>query len=630
MRQYAPLCYTSPMLENIHSPADIKRLSHKETEALASEIRQTLIDVVAHTGGHLASNLGTVELTLALHRVFDSPKDKIVFDVGHQGYTHKLITGRRESFDTLRMDGGLSGFLKRSESPYDCFGAGHASTAISAALGFARARDLRGEDYSVVALVGDGALTGGLCYEALNDAGSRPTQLIMLLNDNEMSIAKNVGALSTHLTKLRGSPKWIDTKQAVKKGLNRIPLIGPPVADIFEKMKRTIKLMLVPGEFFEALGFGYLGPIDGHDIQTLERALSDARAMQRPVVVHAVTQKGRGYELAERKPDAYHGVAPFFVGNGKARTAKNQANVISAGAVAGETLTMLAAEDERIVAITAAMPQGTGLTAFAEKYPDRFFDVGIAEEHAVTLAAGMAAGGLAPVFAVYASFLQRAVDQLLHDACLQNLHVTLLVDHAGFVPGDGATHQGVYDLSMLCVMPNLTVWAPCDAMELRDMIKVAMMLEGPCVIRYPKDLPERTGGEAACGAWRRVKAGVGPVLIAYGHSVQSALEVAGLLEEDGQECQVWSASSLKPLDTEALDMMTGAGLVAVLEEGQLRGGLGEAVAGYYAGKNGMPRVLTLGVSGIVPGAHSLEGLALSCSLDAQSCARRIREAQNAR
>ncbi len=616
------------MLETILSPADIRRLSMEETRALAGEIRQTLIDAVANTGGHLASNLGAVELTLALHRVFDMPYDKIVFDVGHQSYTHKLLTGRRARFATLRAEGGLSGFPKRSESPYDVFETGHASTAISAALGFARARDLRGQTHSVVALVGDGAMTGGLCYEALNDAGSRPTPLIVLLNDNAMSIARNVGALSRYLTRLRGSRRWIGTKRAVKRGLLHVPVIGHPIMAAMERIKRTIKLMLVPGEFFEALGFSYLGPIDGHDLETLERALRDARSMRCPVVVHAITQKGRGYALAERKPEAFHGVAPFFVENGKART-KRCEGTVSAAAVAGRALTELAEGDNRIVAITAAMPQGTGLCAFSERFPGRFFDVGIAEEHAMTMAAGLAAGGLRPVFAVYASFLQRAMDQLLHDVCLQSLPVVVLADHAGFVSGDGATHQGVYDLPMLRALPNLTVYAPCDAAELAGQIRAAFHAEGPVVIRYPKDLPEALPGEAV-GAWRRVEAGEGAAIVGYGHTVETAREAAALLRARGVSCAVWSASTLLPLTEETLAKLLSHRVVAVVEEGVQNGGLCEAVAAFLSGKPGAPRVIPLAVRGLAPGAHSIEGLSRECGIHAGRVAALVEEALHGR
>ncbi len=613
------------MLSRIQSPADVRALSIHETKKLAAEIRQALIDAVAMSGGHLASNLGAVELTLALHRAFHMPDDKIVFDVGHQSYTHKLITGRQQLLTTLRQEGGISGFPKREESPeYDCFDTGHASTAISAALGFARARDALHQHHAGAALVGDGALTGGLCYEALNDAGSRPTQLVVLLNDNEMSIAKNVGALARYLTNLRGSRRWIGTKQAVKKGLVRVPLVGPPLTSAFEKIKRTVKLMLVPGEFFEALGFQYLGPIDGHDIELLEKTLKDARRMGVPVVVHAVTHKGKGYALAERQPEQFHGVAPFFAENGKQR-GSGEMGQVSVARVVGDTLAALGKEDLRVCAITAAMPQGTGLSAFAFAYPERCFDVGIAEEHAVTLAAGMAAGGMRPVFAVYASFLQRATDELLHDVCLQNLPVTLLVDHAGFVPGDGATHQGVYDVAMLRAMPNLTVWAPADAGELSRMIRAAVDMPGPVAIRYPKQLPQTLADEAPVGTWRQIAPGERVAIVGYGASVQMALEARALLLAQGVQAEVVSASSLSPLDDAMLRRLSAYPLIAVVEEAQVRGGLGEAVVHHFHENKTPARVLTLGIRGIIPAAHSMEGLRRECGLDAATLAARILE-----
>lgn len=599
-------------LEKIHDPSDVRALSNSECRALAQEIRQRLIDVVSQRGGHLASNLGAVELTIALHRAFSAPKDKIIFDVGHQSYTHKLLTGRGAAFETLRAEGGVSGFPKREESEYDCFGTGHASTAISAALGMARARDIAGEDYSVVAVVGDGALTGGMCYEALNDAGSRPTPLVVLLNDNEMSIARNVGALEKYLTRLRGSREWNRTKKTVKGALARVPLIGAPLARGLDAIKRTLKLMLVPCDFFEALGFAYLGPVDGHDIKELTRALRDAKAMKKPVVVHAVTQKGRGYAHAERKPEEFHGVAPFFTESGKARKSAHAG--VSGGETAGLALTALARGDGRVAAITAAMPTGTGLAAFAAAFPERFFDVGIAEEHAAGLAAGLAAGGMRPFFAVYASFLTRAVDQVMHDICLQNLPVTLLVDHAGFVPGDGATHQGVYDLAALRALPNLTIWQPCDAQELRAMVRKSMELAGPCVIRYPKRLPERIGEPGEIGAWRRIAEGEEGAIIGYGASVETALEVRARLEKHGVRCAVWSAScGDAPPD--------GCRPVAVIEEAREHGGLGEALRAEY------PGLLVFAAQGAAPSAHSLEGLRRQCGQDAETVTRRILEAQ---
>lgn len=599
------------ILEKIHSPADVRALSNGECAVLAGEIRQRLIDVVSQRGGHLASNLGAVELTIALHRAFCAPKDKIIFDVGHQSYTHKLLTGRGDAFETLRAEGGVSGFPKRSESEYDCFGTGHASTAISAALGMARARDVIGGDECVVAVVGDGALTGGMCYEALNDAGSRPTPLVVLLNDNEMSIARNVGALEKYLTRLRGSRRWDHTKKTVKGALQHLPVVGRPLQHALDAAKRALKVMLVPCDFFEALGFAYLGPVDGHDVRELTHALRDAAAMKKPVVVHAVTQKGRGYARAERKPEKFHGVAPFFTESGKARESTQG---VSGGETAGLALTELARANKHVAAITAAMPTGTGLAPFAAEFPERFFDVGIAEEHAAGLAAGLAAGGMRPFFAVYASFLTRAVDQVMHDICLQNLPVTLLVDHAGFVPGDGATHQGVYDLAVLRALPNLTVWQPCDAEELRAMVRKSLELPGPCAIRYPKRLPEKLGEPGEPGCWRRIAEGGDGAIIGYGASVETALQTRALLEKENMHCAVWSASGG---DTPP----EGCRPIAVIEESRLHGGLGEALAATY------PGLLVFASQGEAPCAHSLEGLRKECGQDAESVARRILEPQ---
>ena len=648
---YIDIWYTWRMIERIHSPTDIKPLSIPEMEALAKEIRQTLIDTVSETGGHLASNLGAVELTLALHRVFDAPTDKIIFDVGHQSYTHKILTGRAEALPTLRAEGGLSGFPKRAESEYDAFETGHASTAISAALGFARARDLLQKNYAVVALVGDGALTGGLCYEALNDAGSRPTQLVVLLNDNEMSIAPNVGALSHYLTRLRGSRHWIGTKGLVKRGLHRIPWVGEWIAGMVEKIKRTLKLLLVPGEFFEALGLQYLGPIDGHDIEMLERALRDARGMGLPVVVHAVTQKGRGYAIAERRPEAFHGVAPFLVENGRSKELAD-GELRSACKVVEETLCAQAEKNPNVVAITAAMPQGTGLVSFSERWKDRFFDVGIAEAHAATLAAGLAIAGLRPVFAVYATFSQRAADQILHDICLQKANVLILLDHAGFVPGDGATHQGVYDLGIFRSMPDLLALSPCDARELSQMIAFALTRSGPCVIRYPKSLPRQLGDDDFSMRWRCLSEGGEIAVIAHGQAVPLAIEVQNYLKASNKACAVYSASVLNPLDEETLsDIAHQYALIATLETDQLATGLGVEVAArlarMFGGSRGSssatnslasggfstdslggkrsagPLVLNFGVPGIAPQSHSMAGLLRECRLDAQSVAEKI-------
>ena len=474
-------------LDQIETPDILKKLSITELEDLAGQIREELIATTAKNGGHLASNLGVVELTLALHRVFQMPKDKLIFDVGHQSYVHKLLTGRYEQFHTLRTYGGIAGFPKRSESEYDAFETGHASTAISAALGMARARDMQGQDHQVIALVGDGALTGGMCYEALNDAGNSKTRMIVILNDNEMSIARNVGALSRHLTDLRASRGWKEAKVAVRSGLSAIPLIGKPLAELMSWLKDAVKSIFVDEQregFFDALGFRYYGPIDGHDLPGLIHTLENVRELQEPVVVHVLTQKGHGYDKAEEKPEIFHGTPPFYVESGDRRQV---GTLPSYGTVMAKELAAMAEDDPRIVTITAAMPSGTGLNHFQDKHPTRMMDVGIAEEHAVTMAAGLAAGGMKPYFAVYASFFQRSFDQLIHDVCMPNLNVTLLLDRAGLVGEDGETHHGVWDLASTLPAPNLTVLAPRDIGELRAMLRWTQHHDGPCVIRYGKN-----------------------------------------------------------------------------------------------------------------------------------------------
>ena len=457
------------MLERIKTSADLKQLNQTELDELCSEIRHELIHTVSENGGHLASNLGIVELTVALHRVYDTPKDKIVFDVGHQSYVHKMITGRYEQFRTLRQHGGLSGFPKRGESEYDSFDTGHASTAISAALGLARARDYQQEDYRVIALVGDGAMTGGMCYEALNDAGNAGTQLTVILNDNEMSIAPNVGALSSYLTHLRISAGWQSAKQHVRH-ISGIPVIGRSLYKVIHGFKRILKSVIMKNMdlgFFEALGFQYYGPIDGHDLKSLEETLTQVKMYKGPCVIHVMTKKGYGYEQAEKKPEKFHGTPPFYIETGNRM---KEPEVPSAGHRMADHLSAMAKEDPRIVAITAAMPLGTGLDHFAEKIPDRMIDVGIAEEHAATMAAGLAAGGMRPYFAVYSSFFQRCYDQMIHDVCMQHLPVVFLLDRSGIGGEDGQTHHCVFDFAALLPVPGMTVLAPCDADELCRML----------------------------------------------------------------------------------------------------------------------------------------------------------------
>ena len=584
-------------LEDVQSPRDIKSLSYEELENLAAEIRAELVATVAQRGGHLASNLGVVELTLALHRVFDMPEDKIIFDVGHQSYVHKLITGRYNRFGTLRSFGGLSGFPKRAESEYDVFETGHSSTALSAALGMARARDFQGQKHHVVALVGDGALTGGLCYEALNDAGNSQTRMIVILNDNEMSIAPNVGALSRHLTDLRVSKGWTSTKRAVRNRLTRIPVVGRHVYRFVHWVKNSVKsAVMKDGDgFFTALGFHYFGPIDGHELRSLEKTLRLVKEFDGPAVVHVLTRKGYGYPKAEALPEQFHGTPPFYVETGDPRKASD---LPSFGQVMARELADMAKTDKRIVTITAAMPGGTGLNLFQAEHPDRMLDVGIAEEHAVTLAAGLAAGGMKPYFAVYASFFQRSFDQMIHDVCMQKLPVTFLLDRAGLVGEDGATHHGVFDLASMLPVPNLTVLAPRDLAELKTMIRWTADYDGPCAIRYgrkPVDLSETYPCEGfTCGRWETLREGTDCALLAVGSMVAPALETAELLAKKGVSATVVNCSSVKPMDEDMLFRLDGTPLFT-MEEHVLTGGFGCAVCAFCMGNDLAVPLITFGV-----------------------------------
>ena len=567
-------------LEDIRSPQDIKNLSYPELNDLALEIRQELIATVARRGGHLASNLGVVELTMALHRVFDTPQDKLVFDVGHQSYVHKLLTGRYGRFHTLRGFGGLSGFPKRQESEYDVFETGHASTAISAALGLARARDYLGQKHHVVAVVGDGALTGGMCYEALNDAGNAGTRLIVILNDNEMSIAPNVGALSRHLTDIRISKGWTSAKNNVKRRLEKLPVIYR----IAKWTKDTIKSFFVDEGFFSALGFHYFGPISGHDLQSLEHTLNLAKDYDEPVVIHVLTRKGYGYDKAEEKPETFHGTPPFYVETGDVRKVSA---LPSFGKVMAGELTELARCDERIVAITAAMPSGTGLNVMAQVFPKRVLDVGIAEEHAVTMAAGMATGGMKPYFAVYASFFQRSFDQVIHDVCMQRLPVTFMLDRAGLVGEDGATHHGVYDLASLLPIPNMTVLAPRDLGEVRAMVRFSATFNAPLAIRYGRESIDLSAnypmGEFHLGQWELMEDGGDCAILAIGSMVREALEVRELLQKRHIHAAVVNCSTVKPMDEEMLRGLSDRPLIT-MEEHVLTGGFGSAVSTFCVGE----------------------------------------------
>lgn len=567
------------LLEKVNSPQDLRQFEFTELEELAGEIRKKIVETVSRTGGHLAPNLGVVELSIALHRVFCTPHDKIIWDVGHQCYVHKLLTGRREKFDTLRQLGGISGFPLPSESPHDAFGTGHSSTSISAALGMALARDLKGEKYSVVAVIGDGAMTGGMAFEALNHAGHLKKDLIVVLNDNEMSIAQNVGAMSGYLTRLRTDPVYSRGKEEIEQLLRRMP-IGSTLLRIGEKLKDSLKYLVVPGMIFEELGFTYLGPVDGHSIRDLCNVLNKAKSLKGPILIHVLTKKGKGYAPAEKNPDRFHGTGAFDVQTGK--PIKNS-SVPTYTEVFGSTLVKLASLDKRLVAVTAAMTSGTGLENFARLYPDRFFDVGIAEQHAVTMAAGMAKAGLRPVVAIYSTFLQRAYDQIIHDVCLQNLPVKFAVDRAGIVGEDGATHQGLFDLSFLRSIPNMVVMAPKDENELQHMLATAFFYEGPAAVRYPRgsgtgcqldtDLRELPVGKAEV-----LRDGTDVALLAAGNTVAIAEAAARELSSLGVGAAVINARFVKPLDEECILYYAElTGRIVTVEENLLQGGFGSAV-----------------------------------------------------
>ncbi len=567
------------ILDSINSPADLKKLSYQELEVLSKELRDYVIKVVSENGGHLASNLGVVELTLALHRVFDTPRDKIVWDVGHQSYIHKIITGRRESFKTLRKINGISGFPKREESVYDSFETGHSSTSISAALGMAKARDLAGENYSVAAVIGDGALTGGMAFEALNHAGDFPTNLIVILNDNEMSISHNIGGLSNYLSKIRTEPAYFKMKGKIEAILNRIPVIGGSMFRGAERLRDWMKYLLVPVVNFEELGFKYFGPINGHDIRKLEDVIKRAKSYNGyPVLIHVVTVKGKGYSIAENKPDIYHGISPFFIENGELKS-KNSKKTYSE--IFGDTLLKLAGEDNKIVAVSAAMAEGTGLSAFASKYKGRFFDVGIAEQHAVTFCAGLASEGFRPVFAVYSTFLQRAYDQIIHDVCMQKLNVVFAIDRAGIVGSDGETHQGVFDITYLRHIPNIRIMSPKDGNELSEMLEMALSLEGPTAIRYPRGKAKKfefAHTPLELGKSEVILEGEDGVIISEGNMVSTALEVCERLEKAGRNFTLVNARFIKPLDEELLvGLSKKHKLIYTLEDNVVSGGFGSSI-----------------------------------------------------
>ena len=566
------------MLENINSPKDLKKLSILEKQKLAEEIRKYILEIVSENGGHLASNLGVVELTLALHTVFDFEKDKIVWDVGHQTYVHKILTGRREALKTLRKLNGIAGFPKTNESKYDFFNTGHSSTSISAALGMARARDLKKENYSVLAVIGDGALTGGMALEALNDVGYSKTKMTIILNDNEMSISPNIGGLNMLLSKLRTKRMYTRTNVIMKKRISEIPVVGKPIVKIVQTIKRSIKQLIIPKMFFEDIGFTYLGPVDGHNIEELQSILTLSKQIDNPVLIHVLTKKGKGYEIAEKNPDKFHATGPFDIQTGNAKKAKGK----DYSKVFGDKLIELAEKNDKIVAITASMKDGTGLTEFSKKFPGRFFDIGIAEQHALGLAAGMAIDGMIPVVPIYSSFYQRGYDQVIHDIALQNLPVVMCVDRAGIVGADGETHQGTLDMAFFRLVPNLTILAPKDFRELEDMLAFAVDLKKPVVIRYPRGGEDKEPFEKhetiEEGKAEILKEGNDLSIVTIGKMVAKGMKIAKKLQDKGINAEVINARFLKPLDEQTIKKsIEKTKKVITIEDGTIINGLGTAI-----------------------------------------------------
>lgn len=584
------------ILHEYKEPNDIKNMTIEDLNSFAHEIREFLIENVSRTGGHLASNLGVVELTLSLYNIFNFKKDKIIWDVGHQCYVHKILSGRMNGFKTLKKYGGLSGFPKVSESEYDHFQTGHSSTSISAALGMARARDLQGEKHEVIAVIGDGALTGGMAFEALNDVGYRKTKMIIILNDNQMSIGKNVGGMSTYLSKIRMEPGYNKLKQDIDGILKKIPSIGDSMARTLERVKNGIKQMVVPGMLFENMGIKYLGPIDGHNINEVSKILEKAKSIDGPVIIHIVTRKGKGYKFAEMNPGKFHGIGPFNLQNGEVAVTGG----ISYSKAFGNAIIKLAEEDSKIVAITAAMKDGTGLQQFADKYKSRFFDVGIAEQHAVTMAAGMATQGLKPVFAVYSTFLQRAYDQVVHDICIQKLPVILAIDRAGIVGADGETHQGVFDLSYLSHIPNMTIMAPKCVGEMEPMFRWAFNQKSPIAIRYPRGGDILGFGlnpltEFRYGKWETIYNEGDISIIAVGKMVQNALIAREKLLKMGIKVGVVNAIFVKPIDIELLNKFSKTKrCIITIEDNVIVGGFGSLVSEYIQSTNSATKVVNLG------------------------------------
>ena len=614
------------LLDRIEKENDIKQIAKEDYDALAQEIREFLIEKISETGGHLGSNLGAVELTMALHLALTLPEDKIIWDVGHQSYTHKLLTGRRDGFATLRKYHGMSGFPKRKESECDCFDTGHSSTSVSAGLGMVKARDLRGEKNTIVSVIGDGSLTGGMAYEALNNASQLETNYIIVLNDNNMSISENVGGISTYLNNVRTATGYLDLKEGVYKALKGTSR-GESVIAKIRRLKNGVKQLVIPGMFFEEMGITYLGPVDGHDVNALIRVIGEAKRVKGAVLVHVVTEKGKGYAPAQRHPARFHGAEPFEIESGLPKNPRNTSNYTD---VFSTVMCKLGQREENVVAITAAMPDGTGLKRFRNMYPDRFFDVGIAEEHAVTFAAGLAAGGMRPVVAIYSSFLQRAYDQILHDVCLQNLPVVFAIDRAGLVGADGETHQGIFDLSYLSSIPGMTVMAPKNKWELSDMMKFAVHFDGPIAVRYPR-------GEAYAGLseyrapvvygeseWIYEESEV--ALLAVGSMVKTAEQVRDRLKAAGHACSLVNVRFVKPADEKMIrKAAAGHRLIVTMEENVASGGYGERVRACLADAERGARLYTVTLPDAYVEHGNTELLKRELSLDADSIYEKIEE-----
>lgn len=612
------------ILEKIKEANDVKQLSLSECEQLAQEIRDFLIRSLSETGGHLASNLGVVELTIALHRFLHFPEDKLVWDVGHQAYTHKILTGRKEQFATLRKTGGLSGFPKRKESDCDAFDTGHSSTSISAGLGLVQARDLKGENYQVVSVIGDGALTGGMAYEALNNAAELKKNFIIILNDNEMSITRNVGGMSSYLDHIRMAAPYTELKMGVTNALKKIPKVGDGMVDALHKTKSSIKQLVIPGMLFENMGLTYLGPVDGHDMRQLGKVLQEAKRKQGPVLIHVLTEKGRGYEPAMRHPARFHGAAPYEVETGLPKSNGNP----SYTDIFSTVMRKFGDREPDVVAVSAAMVPGTGLKRFGNMFPERLFDVGIAEEHAVTFAAGLALGGLRPVVAIYSSFLQRAVDQILHDVCIQNLPVVFAVDRAGLVGSDGETHHGCFDLSYLSMMPNMTVMAPKNKWELSDMLKFAIRQKSPVAIRYPRG-EAYTGLEdyrapIEMGKAEILEKGKEIAILAVGNMVRTAVQVTENLRNRGYEPTLVNMRFVKPLDMDLLEILReDHSLIVTMEENVKSGGFGEQVMTYYGSRLHSPAVRIVAIEDKFVPHGSVEDLMHQQQMDSASVTERI-------